>query len=142
MNEKVSNIYKIARINAGLKREPAAEELHIDVRTLDKYEAIDGRAPDDVVKSMCILYGNKGLAWEHIKKSPLGVFLPDIGNESLKSGTLTLVSSFYDMEEQLRNIIKIAADGEIDEDERMEWEAHKQNMKQLASSLISILLAD
>ena len=70
MNKESNNIYKNARIRAGLRREPAAEELHIDVRTLDKYEAFGGRAPDEIVKKMCELYADKYLAYLHIKKSP------------------------------------------------------------------------
>ena len=46
------NIYKEARKKAEFKREPAAEELGIAVRTLDKYESFELRVPDDIVTSI------------------------------------------------------------------------------------------
>lgn len=141
MNEMGENIYKNARLRAGLKREPAAEELHIDVRTLDKYEAFNGKAPDDVVKNMCILYGNRYLAYQHMKKSPLGEFLPELTEESFKGATLSVVNSFYDLEIALKGIIKIASDGEVNESEKEEWEQHKAELKNLASSILSLLLS-
>ena len=49
------NIYKEARKKAEFKREPAAEELGIAVRTLDKYESFELRVPDDIVRRMCYL---------------------------------------------------------------------------------------
>lgn len=91
MNKTSSNIYKNARLKAGLKREPVAEELHIDVRTLDKYEALNGKAPDDIVRKMCILYDNKFLAFQHLKRGPLGEFLPDVSNKDFKGATLEMI---------------------------------------------------
>ncbi len=61
MNNSSSNIYKNARLRSGLKRDPAAEELNIDVRTLDKYESLAGNPPQDVVRKMCDLYNYKSI---------------------------------------------------------------------------------
>lgn len=141
MNEIGENIYKNARLRSGLKREPAAEELHIDVRTLDKYEAFNGKAPDDVVKNMCILYGNRYLAYQHMKKSPLGEFLPELTEESFKGATLSMVNNFYDLEIALKGIIRIASDGIVNENEKEEWEQHKAELKNLASSILTLLLS-
>lgn len=90
MNKSSDNIYKNARIRAGLRREPVAEELNIDVRTLDKYESLTGHPPDDIVRNMCILYKDKILAWEHIKKSPLAEFFPSFEKTSLQGATLLM----------------------------------------------------
>lgn len=141
MNEIGENIYKNARLRSGLKREPAAEELHIDVRTLDKYEAFNGKAPDDVVKNMCILYCNHYLAYQHMKKSPLGEFLPELTEESFKGATLSMVNNFYDLEVALKGIIRIASDGIVNENEKEEWEQHKTELKNLASSILTLLLS-
>ena len=141
MNEIGENIYKNARLRSGLKREPAAEELHIDVRTLDKYESFNGKAPDDVVKNMCILYCNHYLAYQHMKKSPLGEFLPELTEESFKGATLSMVNNFYDLEIALKGIIRIASDGIVNENEKEEWEQHKTELKNLASSILALLLS-
>lgn len=141
MNGMGENIYKNARLRAGLKREPVAEELHIDVRTLDKYEAFNGKAPDDVVKNMCILYGNRYLGYQHMKKSPLGEFLPELTEESFKSATLSMVNDFYDLEVALKGIIRIASDGKINDNEKEEWEHHKAELNCLASSILTLLMS-
>ena len=142
MNEMGKNIYKDARIRAGLKREPAAEELHIDVRTLDKYEALGGKAPDEIVKAMCMLYNNRFLGYQHLKLSPLGEFLPDLEDEGLQAATLSMVDDFYGVEDALKGIIRIAADGKINDNERLEWEKHKRELMELLSSLMSLLISD
>ena len=110
MNKTSSNIYKNARLKAELKREPVAEELHIDVRTLDKYESLDGRIPpDEIVRKMCELYNNKYLAYLHIKQSPLGEFLPDLEPTTFEGATLTMVSSLNAVNGTVNQIIKIAS---------------------------------
>ena len=68
MIKDTQNIYKIARTRAGLKRDPAAEELHVPVRSLDNYEALDGSPPDDIVDRMCILYDYKYLSYASLSQ--------------------------------------------------------------------------
>lgn len=142
MNKTSSNIYKNARLKAGLRREPVAEELHIDVRTLDKYESLDGRVPDDVVRKMCELYNNKYLAYLHIKKSPLGEFLPDLQPTTFEGATLTMVSSLHEVNGTINQIIKIASDGKVNDCEKADWEARCEEITRLASAILSINFAD
>ena len=142
MNKTCSNIYKNARLQAGLKREPVAEELHIDVRTLDKYESLDGRVPDDIVRKMCELYSNKYLAYLHIKKSPLGEFLPDLKPTTFEGATLTMVSSLNEVNGTVNQIIKIASDGKVNEWEKTDWEKCCKEITTLAGSILSINFAD
>ena len=142
MNESFSNIYKSARIRSGLKREPVSEELNIDVRTLDKYESVSSRPPDDIVKKMCELYGNRYLAYQHFKSSPLGSYLPDLSEETFQAATLSVINSFYNVSEIAKNITKIASGGKIDDNEREEWLKNREEITRLASSLLSLLMAD
>ena len=138
MNKQYKNIYKSARIRAGLKREPAAEELHIDVRTLDKYESIGGKPPDETVRNMCELYSNKFLAYQHIKKSPLGEFLPELSEESFERSTLKVISGIYSVNDILREFIDIAANGEQD---KKNWQEVKTTLTALVSALATLLLS-
>ncbi len=142
MNNNTSNIYKNARIKAGLKREPVAEELHIDVRTLDKYEALNGRAPDDIVRQMCVLYNNRFLAFQHLKGGQLGEFLPDIQNTDFKGATLSMLSDFDEVDSIIMQIVKIASDGKVNEHERDSWERSKEQITELINSLYEVLLSD
>jgi len=142
MNKTSSNIYKNARLQAGLKREPVAEELHIDVRTLDKYEALNGKAPEDIVRKMCILYDNKFLAFQHLKKGPLGEFLPDITNKDFKGATLEMIAELDNVDSILMEIVKIASDGKVNENEQEAWNRNKQQIVKLVCSLYSVILSD
>lgn len=142
MNKPSSNIYKNARLDAGLRREPVAEELHIDVRTLDKYESLDGNPPDETVKKMCELYNNKYLAYLHIKKSPLGEFLPDLQPTTFEGATLTMVNSLNEVNATINQIIKIASDGKVNECEKSDWERCCKEITRLASAILSITFAD
>lgn len=142
MNKTSSNIYKNARLKAGLKREPVAEELHIDVRTLDKYEALNGKAPDDIVRKMCILYDNKFLAFQHLKRGPLGEFLPDVSNKDFKGATLEMIAELDNVDSILMEIVKIASDGKVNENEQEAWNRNKQQIVKLVCSLYSVILSD
>lgn len=143
MNKTSSNIYKNARIKAGLRRDPVAEELHIDVRTLDKYESLDGRVPpDEIVRKMCELYNNKYLAYLHMKKSPLGEFLPNLQPTTFEGATLTMVSSLNEVNGTINQIIKIASDGKVNDCEKADWEERCEEITRLASAILSINFSD
>lgn len=138
MTKTSSNIYKNARLKAGLRREPVAEELHIDVRTLDKYESLDGNPPDEAVRKMCELYNNNYLAYLHIKKSPLGEFLPDLQPTTFEGATLTMVNSLNKVNGIVNRIIKIASDGKVNDNEKADWEKCCKEITHLASAIFSI----
>lgn len=142
MNNLSENIYKTARKKAELTRDAAAEELHIGTRTLDGYESIDGCPPDDVVRRMCILYNNKFLAYQHLKKSPLGEFLPELFENNLQGATLNVISSVNDVSSILNELVVICADGQINEQERDEWERAKPRLLKAIGAFTSLLLAD
>ena len=142
MNSLSENIYKTARKRAELTREAAAEELNIATRTLDKYESMDGTPPDDVVRMMCILYNNRFLAYQHLKKSPLGEFLPELSENNLQGATLGVVSSVNGLNSLLNEIVDICVDGKINEQEQAVWERIKPKVRRTIAALTELLLAD
>lgn len=135
------NIYKNARKIAGLKREAAAEELNICPRSLDIYESIDGHPPDDIVRKMCILYDNNFLAYQHLKQSPLGEFLPELTEDNIQGATLNLICNFMDVQDILQEIAKFAT-GQTDELNSKDWSVNRTKLIALTSSLLTLLLAD
>lgn len=141
MNNVCENIYKTARKRADLKRAPAAEELGVAVRTLDKYENFELRVPDEIVKRMCYIYNNPHLAWQHLKKSDLGEFLPNIEETNIQSATLDMADDYYDFEKTYREIIQVVADGKIDESEKIRWSKIQSELKEFASSILSLTVA-
>lgn len=141
MNNPCENIYKKARKSADLKRDPAAEELGIATRTLDKYENFELRVPDDIVKRMCFLYKNPYLAWQHLKNSELGIFLPDIKETNVQGAALTVASEYMNFEASFRTIISIVADGKIDNEEKERWKSIQQEVKNFAAALLDLATA-
>lgn len=141
MNNPCENIYKKARKSADLKRDPAAEELGISTRTLDKYENFELRVPDDIVKRMCYLYNNPFLAWQHLKNSEFGVFLPDIKETNVQSAALNMASEYMQFEATFKTIISLVADGKIDDKEKESWEIIKNKVKDFASALLDLTTA-
>lgn len=142
MNNLSENIYKTARKKAGLTREAAAEELHIGTRTLDGYESIDGCPPDDTVRRMCILYNDRFLAYKHIKKSPLGEFIPELFESNLQGATLKVVCGVNGLNSVLNELVEICADGQINEQEKAVWEKSKPMLLKTIGALTELLLAD
>lgn len=80
MKGACGNIYKTARRAAGLTQEQAAEQLYISVRSIAEYESGRTIPPDDVVCRMVDLYGDRSLAYLHLKQSTeVGRrYLPDL----------------------------------------------------------------
>lgn len=75
MKEICENIYKKSRKSAGLEQIEAADKLGVSARSLQNYESeLNVTLPPlDIVRNMCILYNDKGLAYKHIKKSPMWI---------------------------------------------------------------------
>lgn len=125
MKELCENIYKRSRKNAGIEQIEAADDLGVSTRSLQNYESeLNPTVPPlDIVRNMCILYKDKELAYKHIKKSPIGEFLPDFtAQTSLSIATLSTLDGISKMQNQITNIISITKDGAIDDTEKSQWE--------------------
>lgn len=121
MKEICENIYKKSRKSAGLEQIEAADKLGVSARSLQNYESeLNVTLPPlDIVRNMCILYNDKGLAYKHIKKSPIGEFIPDFSEQpSLTVATLAMISDFNKMQGMIAKIVEVAKDGIIDDSER------------------------
>ena len=66
MPEEDRNIYKIARRNAGITQEAAAEQLGISVESVRAYETGQRIPPNHVVSRMVICYNAQRLAVQHV----------------------------------------------------------------------------
>lgn len=139
------DVLKVARISAKLGREPAAEELHIHSRTLDAYESMtDEREPGfEMLRDMARLYKNPMMPRLYIKRSPIGEFFPEIVEsigETFQSSTLITVNKFYGVNDSLKQLIRIASDGHVNDCERQDWEALRKELQELIDALTVLLL--
>lgn len=119
MPGKDPNCYKRARQQAGLTQEAAAEVLATSVESLKAYETGHRLPPNWMAASMADVYGAPWLAVEHLQATSgdLGV-MPEIHVQGLPTAVLTLVNRCAGLDGQLRQLMRIAEDGVIDEGER------------------------
>ena len=119
------NIYQAARKESCLTQEQAAERLEVSETTVKAWEQ-GTRVPDnETVARMAELYGTPWLALEHLKQagSTLGV-IPEVTVQSLPTAAITLINRVLDFAERHRDrqLLRIAEDGIIDEDERPDFD--------------------
>lgn len=127
MQDNYRNICKIARQTAGLTQERFAEALDVSVESIRLYETGKGMPSDDVVTRMIEVAGMPVLGyWHLLNKSRLAAdILPELQECSLPQAVIQLLCRIRDFGAKHRadTLMDIAADGQIDELERPEFNA-------------------
>lgn len=138
------NIYKECRNRADLTQEVAAEYLNIGKRTLARYEAGEVIPPEDVVYNMCILYNSFLLGYEHLRiTSRLGIeCLPELLSTGLAESVLRFQKEKKDVVDLQNEIVEIAMDNVIDEEERPKWNDIMKEIRELVGALMSLYLVE
>ena len=116
------NIYKTARQAKGLTQESAAEKLGISETSLRAYESGDRVPPVEVVDLMVIAYDSQLLGIQHLRASAemARSIQPEVQALPLAEAVLQLLNRVYAFADNHRDrqLMAIAADGCIDEDEQ------------------------
>lgn len=143
MKQHCENIYKTARRDAGMTQEQAAEQLYISVRSLAEYEAGRTTPPDDVVCRMIDVYGDRSLAYMHLKNSTeVGRrFLPDLHILDLPRSVLKLQKEVKDVTDINPEIVDVACDGEIEEHEHETWQNIEKELMEMVGAGLSVVFA-
>ena len=125
MKERSGNIYKNARQTAGLTQERWSEYLGISPEAVRQYEGGIIMPSDEVVLKMAEVSGMHILAyWHLVRKSRLAAkILPELEEQKgLPEAVLGLLIQLDDFREDgMKKLVRIAADGKIDEDETEEY---------------------
>lgn len=140
MPGKDPNSYKKARLEAGYTQEQAAEVLDTSVESLKAYETGQRFPPNWMAASMAEAYGTPWLAVEHLQavSGDLGVF-PEVRVQGLPTAVLTLVNRCAGLDGRLRQLMRIAEDGVIDEDERDSFEDIAAELAALIGAAYQVL---
>ena len=138
------NIYQAARKESCLTQEQAAERLDVSETTVKAWEQ-GARVPDnETVAQMAELYEAPWLALEHLKQAggALGV-LPEVTVQSLPTAAITLINRVLDFAERHRDrqLLRIAEDGIIDEDERPDFSEISANIQGVIAAGFQVLYA-
>ena len=143
MPRKHRNIYKIGREDAGLTQERASELIDISVESLRAYENNNRIPPDPVVIRMIEIYDARYLAYQHLKTSAeVGrKYMPDIELKDLPIAILNLQKAVADYLKVGDEVIDIAYDGVIDDEERPRWETILQMMDRISEAILALKFA-
>lgn len=146
MADNGKTIYLTCRELAGLTRERAAELLHYGVRTVARWELGEALPPNDAVYRMSTLYPNgQYLAMEHLRNSSeLGAsVLPDVDPCDLQTASIRLVNrvlAFADKHRD-RQLLQIAEDGVISDEERPVFDDIMRDLKALIKASTEVRIA-
>ena len=135
------NIYQAARKESCLTQEQAAERLEVSETTVKAWEQ-GTRVPDnETVARMTELYETPWLALEHLKQvgGVLGV-LPEVNVQSLPTAAITLINRVLDFAERHRDrqLLRIAEDGIIDEEERPDFDAICRDLDGIVGAALQV----
>lgn len=142
MQNDCTNIYQSARKVAGLTQERAAELLALSPRSLADYESGLRLPPNDVADRMVTVYNSQLLAVQHLRNSTQIArdLLPDVKEMALPEAVLTLVDAVYSFADDRldRELIDIARDGVISEDERERFDHVIDKIRDITAAAIAL----
>ena len=143
MSGEYRNIYQIPREATGLTQEKAAEILDISVESLRAYETGKRIPQDKAVIKMIEIYGAGYLAYQHLKTSAeVGQeYMPNVQLSDLPTAVLRLqkeITGFLNCKDEM---IALACDGEITEDEKPHWEMILEKLDNIAGAIMSVKFA-
>lgn len=142
MQNDCTNIYQGARKIAGLTQERAAELLGLSARSLADYESGLRLPPNDVADRMVTVYNSQLLAVQHLRNSTQIArdLLPDVKEMALPEAVLTLVDAVYAFADDRldRELIDIARDGVISEDERERYDRVIDKIRDITAAAIAL----
>ena len=116
-------MYKVARDEADLSQEIAAEFLNIGTRSLSNYENYKSTTPPDTVLAMSDVYRKPEVRARYCAEvCPIGqVYAHPVETKDLEAAALGLVKEFNDVKLIRDRLICIASDGVIGQDEQPEF---------------------
>lgn len=137
------NIYQRARSVRGMTQERAAEALGISVRSLADYEAGVRFPPDKVATLMVDIYDSQLLAVQHLRQSAALAYgvIPDVPELCFSQAVLNLIDTVYKFADSKmdRELIDIARDGIISEEERPRFDHIMEQLSNITSAAFALM---
>lgn len=143
MQNNTRNIYKVARLAAGITKERAAELLSVSDRSLSDYESGRTITPNDVVLGMIGIYGAQHLAYQHIMHSSevARAFLPTFDIKRLPDAILRLQKEVRDFLKRREELEDITYDGEITDEERPRYDSIMKELDDIVAAIMALKFA-
>ena len=140
------NIYQTARKAAGLTQEAAAERLAVSDTSIRAYESGERLPGDDIVARMCAVYNVQYLGLQHLQLKT--ALLPDCVQEArpepLPVAVIKLVRRVMAFAEAHRSdqLMEIAEDGVIDDEERPEFLAITAELTDIVKAALALMYTE
>lgn len=135
------NIYAQCRHAAHVSQERWAEVLNVSPRSIKDYEAGRTTPPNTLVMRMIRLTGCDWLALAHLQATSGGLdVLPEVAIKPLPQAVIALINKilgFADLHRD-RQLLQIAEDGIIDDEERPLYEAILQDIQALIGAALEV----
>ena len=141
MQKEARTIYQAARLVTDLTQEQAAELIHVSVESVRAYERGATIPPSYIVGRMVEAYGTYWLAYQHLKTSDLGEYLPDISFRDLPTSVLLLQKEMSDTHAISGEMIEITCDGKVDKDEESRWKNVHKELRELIGAAFAVIFA-
>lgn len=131
-----------ARTDKGLTQEQAAEAVDVSLESWKAYEYGLRVPPVAVAIQICEAMDAPWFALEHLRSigAPLGVLPEHITVQALPTAAITLINRVLDFAERHRDrqLLRIAEDGVIDEQERPDFDAIVQDLDGIVGAALQV----
>jgi len=130
--EEARTLIQTGRIMSGKTQEELAALLHIDPRTLRRYESGEDETPDDIMYAVSELCGCQMLLYQHFKTKYriADEMMPGVTELPLAQAVVTLLSELADLEKHqvASMLLAMAKDGVIDTREQQDFDFVMQKL--------------
>lgn len=147
MDKMSENALKRARRNKGITQEKAAEMSGYSVDAIQAWEAGTRRAAVEVLDTLAVCYDAPWLAGMYLRElsrgsihSTLPEFEPGRPLPMAVMGLLDRILKFSE-EHGDRRLIALAADGQIDPEERAEYDAIMADLQEICKAAMELKFA-
>ena len=143
MAERYPNLYQMARKEAGMTQEQAAEALSVSVETVKAWEQGQRVPRPEDAERMMAAYGTEwlGLAYTWDTCGRLGA-VPAVDLRQLPEAVLALINRATELADDYRRLMRIAEDGVIDEREAPEFGRIADNIRDVIAASYAVLYAE
>lgn len=146
MDSRYTNIYARCRHRLGLSAEQWAERLDLSVDSVKRYESGERIPSNATVVRMVNESGYEYLAMQHLVETSRSLdVLPDMdGETTLPQAAIRLINrvlAFADKHRD-RQLLQIAEDGVVSEEERPVYNAILEELQEIISAAYQVRYAD
>ena len=145
MEREYRNIYRDARITAGLTQERWGELLGISADSVRAYETDKVTPSDEVVLRMAEAAGQQIICyWHLIHKSRVAAsLLPELDRKRLPEAVLSLLVAVRNFQDDgMRELTRIAADGKISPEEQADYMTAMEQLQSVVREALHLQFAE